>query len=485
VQIVVVGLNYRTAPVEVRERFALSETDLPQALAAFRASAGIREGVILSTCNRTELYAVVDRPTLCGYEIRAFMERWFGIPRREFNHYLYIYEDGRAVGHLFRVVCGLDAMVPGEPQVLGQVRDAFLLAQRTGTTGKVFNRLFKHAVTMGKRVHHETAIGQNAVSVSYAAVELGRRIFGRFDGKRVMLIGAGRMGELAARHLLANGARDIVVANRTPERAKELANRFGGMAVRLDEARDHLGSVDIVISGTNAPGYVLAAADVREAMAGRDERPLFLIDIAVPRDIDPACREVHGAFLYDIDDLEGVVENNLAKRRRVGEAVEKTIEAEREAFVRWAATLPVQPVIRALQEKAAAIHEATLESLMRKLPDLDDRQKEKIEKLTRSMLKQLIRGPILRLKELAEAGQGEDAADFAEMLLDLAGESKQGNPAEGKPEILHLHEAETCVSTDGGTAWCGTALAKKAKSGKTDSRPGDAEALPRLAGAAR
>lgn len=288
------------------------------------------------------------------------------------------------------------------------------------------------------------------------------------------------MGELAARHLLANGARDIVVANRTPERARELASRFGGTAVPLDEARTHLASVDIVISGTNAPGYVLAAADVREAVSGRKDRPLFLIDIAVPRDIDPGCREMPGVFLYDIDDLEGVVENNLAKRRQLGEAVEQAIEAEREAFARWAATLPVQPVIQALQDRAAAIHEATLQSLLRKLPDLDDRQKEKIEKLTRSMLRQLIRGPILRLKELAEAGQGEDAARFAEMLLDLGGES-----AEGKPEILHLHEAETCVSTDGGAGWCGTAPGQKAKPGNADSRPGEAEALPRLAGAAR
>ncbi|OUM99414.1 MAG: glutamyl-tRNA reductase [Paenibacillaceae bacterium ZCTH02-B3] len=485
-QIVVVGLNYRTAPVEVRERFALSETDLPQALAAFRASAGIREGVILSTCNRTELYAVVDRPTLCGYEIRAFMERWFGIPRREFNHYLYIYEDGQAVSHLFRVTCGLDAMVPGETQVLGQVRDAFLLAQRTGATGKVFNRLFKQAVTLGKRVHHETAIGENAVSVSYAAVELGRRIFGRFDGKRVMLIGAGRMGELAARHLFANGARDIVVANRTPERARELARLFGGQAVRLDEARTHLASVDIVISGTNAPGHVLTASEVREAMAGRKDKPLFLIDIAVPRDIDPACRAVPGVFLYDIDDLQGVVENNLEKRRQIGEAVEKAIEEEREAFARWAATLPIQPVIRALQEKAEAVREATLESLLRKLPDLDERQRKKIDKLTRSMVRQLIRAPILRLKELAKAGRGEEAARFAEMLLDLDLVSVS---AEGKPEVLTAPgalKAETGASKDGKTGWRGTAaFGRHEKPDRTDGGAGVAEALPRLAGAAR
>src|SRR5690606_30744004 len=248
---------------------------------------------------------------------------------------------------------------------------------------------------------------------------LGRRIFGRFDGKRVMLIGAGRMGELAARHLFANGARDIVVANRTPERARELARLFGGQAVRLDEARTHLASVDIVISGTNAPGHVLTASEVREAMAGRKDKPLFLIDIAVPRDIDPACRAVPGVFLYDIDDLQGVVENNLEKRRQIGEAVEKAIEEEREAFARWAATLPIQPVIRALQEKAEAVREATLESLLRKLPDLDERQRKKIDKLTRSMVRQLIRAPILRLKELAKAGRGEEAARFAEMLLDL------------------------------------------------------------------
>jgi len=486
VQIVVVGLNYRTAPVEVRERFALSETDLPQALEAFRAFAGIREGVILSTCNRTELYAVVNRPALCGYEIRAFMERWFGISRREFNHYLYIFEDGRAVSHLFRVACGLDAMVPGETQVLGQVRDAFLLAQRRGATGKVFNRLFKQAVMLGKRVHHQTSIGESAVSVSYAAVELGRRVFGRFDGKRAMLIGAGRMGELAARHLYANGARDIVVANRTPERARQLANLFGGRAVRLDEARTHLASVDIVISGTNAPGHVLAASDVREAMAGRRDRPLFLIDIAMPRDIDPACRDIPGVFLYDIDDLEGVVESNLAKRREIGEAVEKMIEAEREAFARWAATLPVQPLIRALREKADAIHETTLQSLLRKLPDLDERQREKIDKLTRSMVRQLIRDPILRLKEMAKAGRAEDAARLAAMLLDL---DLASIFAEGKPETPGAHrapEADTRASKDGRTGRRGTAaFGRHEEPGQADGGTGEAEALPRLAGAAR
>jgi glutamyl-tRNA reductase len=409
VHLIVVGLNYRTAPVEIRERFALAEGDTERALEMLKGTTSILEGVIVATCNRTEIYAVVDRLHLCGFYIRHFMEQWFGIPRQQFNHYLYMYEDDKAVEHLFRVTCGLDSMILGETQILGQVRNAFLQAQAQKATGTIFNRLFKQAITLAKRAHAETSIGENAVSVSYAAVELGRRIFGRFDDKTVMIFGAGKMSELTARHLHANGASRVMVAGRTLSRAAELAGKFSGTALTMDEAIRRLHEADILISSTGADRYVLEQPMLKAAMAQRKKKPLFLIDIAVPRDIDPACGDIPNVFLYDIDDLEGIVEDNLASRREAAVIIESMIAEEQDAYREWFATLGVSPLIRALQDKAATIHEATLESMLRKLPELDDRQRKVIRKLTKSMVNQLIHDPILRIKELAAEKKSEEA----------------------------------------------------------------------------
>ena len=417
--LIVVGLNYRTAPVEMRERFALAETELPQALEALKATTGILEGVIVATCNRTEIYAVVDRLTPCGHYIRSFMEQWFAIPRQQFNSHLYMYEDDRAVEHLFRVACGLDSMIIGETQILGQVRDAFLLAQEKGVTGTLFNRLFKQAVTLAKRAHSDTSIGENAVSVSYAAVELGKRIFGRFDDKTVMIVGAGKMSELTGQHLHANGAKKVLVVNRTPENAQELAKKFQGEALGFDTAMERLKEADIVISSTGAQRFVLNPEQVEAAMAGRKKRPLFLIDIAVPRDIEPSCGDIPNVFLYDIDDLEGIVETNLAKRRKEAEIIEEMIELEQEAYRQWYATLGVSPLIRALQEKASAVQENTMDSLLRKLPELDDRQVKVIRKLTKSIVNQVIHDPILRIKELSVDKRSNEAMKLFVQLFAL------------------------------------------------------------------
>ncbi len=417
--LIVVGLNYRTAPVEVRERFALSEREMPLALQALKQTTGILEGVIVATCNRTELYAVVDRRQLCGHYIRAFMEQWFKIPRKEFNSHLYMYEDDHAVEHLFRVACGLDSMVIGETQILGQVRDAFLFAQEQQATGTLFNRLFKQAVTVAKRAHSETSIGESAVSVSYAAVELGKRIFGRFDDKKVMIVGAGKMSELTAQHLHGNGAKEVFVVNRTLEKAEELAEKFNGSAMALNEAIDRLKDTDIVISSTGAEQFVLTRRHVETAMAGRKKKPLFLIDIAVPRDIEPECGDIPNVFLYDIDDLEGIVETNMAKRRKEAVIIEDMIAEEQEAYREWYATLGVSPLIRALQEKAGAVQENTMESLLRKLPELDERQIKVIRKLTKSIVNQVIHDPILRIKELAAEKRSDEALKLFVQLFAL------------------------------------------------------------------
>lgn len=427
--IVVVGLNYRTAPVEVRERFTFSEEDMPKALEQLNSTKSVLEGVIVATCNRTEIYVVVDRLHMCGYFIRSFMEQWFGINREEFTQHLYIYEDEQAISHLFKVTCGLDSMVIGETQILGQVRNAFLTSQRHRATGTWFNMLFKQAVTLGKRAHSETSIGESAVSVSYAAVELGKRIFGTFHDKKVLILGAGKMSELTVKHLYANGAAEVIVANRTLSRAEELASKFEGTSCTMNEAIHLISEVDIIISSTGSNEYVVNAERVKESMKKRPSRPLFMIDIAVPRDIDPAAGDLSNVFLYDIDDLEGIVETNMEMRRVEAAKIEVMIQEEMDAFHTWLKTLGVRPAIRALQEKSNAIHEETMESLFNKLPELDERQRKVIRRLTKSIVNQMMHDPINRIKEMTGGKQGGEALDYFSKIFALESlihENEQG-----------------------------------------------------------
>jgi glutamyl-tRNA reductase len=417
--IVVVGLNYRTAPVEIRERFAFAEQALPEAILELKETKSILECVIVGTCNRTEIYAVVDRENLCGHYISSFIERWFQIPKEQFSKHIYIYEHEKAVEHLFRVTSGLDSMVIGETQILGQVRDAFLLSQSLKGTGTYFNTLFKQSVTLAKKAHSETSIGENPVSVSYAAVELGKRIFGMYAGKTVMIIGAGEMSELTVKHLHANGASKVIVVNRTYERALELAEKFDGMACSLDQMMERMEEVDIVISSTGAPGYVLTREQLQPILQKRKSRPLFMMDIAVPRDLDPDIGELPNVFLYDIDDLEAIVATSLQERRKEAVKIEQMIDSEMQIFDQWTKTLGVRPVIQALQSKANVVHEETMDSLLKKLPGLDEREIKMIRKLTKSMVNQMLRDPILRVKEMAGERHGEEALDYFTKLFAL------------------------------------------------------------------
>lgn len=430
--IVVVGLNYRTAPVEVREKFTFADKDLPEALRQLKLTKSVLEGVIVATCNRTEIYVVVDRLHMCGYFIRSFMEQWFGISREEFTNHLYIYEDEQAISHLFRVTCSLDSMVLGETQILGQVRNAFLQSQQNNATGVWFNMLFKQAVTLGKRVHSETNIGESAVSISYAAVELGKRIFGLFTDKKVLILGAGKMSELTVKHLYANGADEVIVANRTLARAQELALKFNGTPCTLETAISRLDEVDILISSTGAKDYVLTSSQVKESMKNRQSRPLFMIDIAVPRDIDPVIGDIHNVFLYDIDDLEGIVESNLEMRRAEAVKIEIMIKEEITVFHQWLKTLGVRPAIRALQEKSNTIHEETMESLFNKLPELDDHQRKVIRRLTKSIVNQMMHDPINRIKEMT-GEQGNEALDFFTQIFAL--EDQMDEQDDGKDRV--------------------------------------------------
>lgn len=458
--ILAVGLNYRTAPVEVREKFAIAEQALPEAIRQHKATKSVMECVVVATCNRTEIYVVVDRLHMCGHFIRCSMEKYFQIPREEFTNYLYIYEDDQAIDHLFRVASGLDSMILGETQILGQVKDAFLLAQQLHATGTWFNMLFKQVITMAKRAHAETSIGEAAVSVSYAAVELGKRIFGQFHRKKVLILGAGKMSELTVKHLYASGADEVVVANRTIARAEELASKFNGTACTIGDGIARLHEMDIVISSTGASGYVLTAGQLATHMKHRKNRPLFMIDIAVPRDLDPAMAEMSNVFLYDIDDLEGIVESNMEQRRKEATKIEQMIHAEIAAFHSWVKTLGVTPLIYALQQKSAQIHQETMESMFKKLPDLDEHEKKVIRKLTKSIVNQMLHDPILRIKDMAGEKNGTEAMEmfthiFAlEERLKHAEEAlKQQEQREQEQEQRAQSQSQSSTGPSSGVAW--------------------------------
>lgn len=435
--ILVTGLNHRTAPVEMRERFSIAEESLPEALLQLKNTKTVKECVIVSTCNRLELYTVVDRQHLCGPYIKGFLENWFGSEREDFVPYLYMYENDDAVRHLFKVASGLDSMIIGETQILGQVRNAFLTAQKYRTTDTVFNTLFKQAVTMAKKAHVETTINENAVSISYAAVELSKQHLGQIDEKTVLIIGAGKTGELTVKHLLSSGAKRLIVANRTVSRAKELSTNYDGEYCTMDELESKLTEADIVISSTGAPGIMLTKSQVETAMQQRrgTGRPLLMIDIAVPRDLDPQINQLPGVTLYDIDDLEGIIESNFDQRREAALEIEAMIETELDAFHTWQKTAAAGPVIRALQEKSNRIHEEVMTSLFNKLPDLGDREEKLIRKLSKSIVNQLLQDPIESLKEMSTGSEREEALRMFSQLFNLE-QQLQSSASSNKVEML-------------------------------------------------
>lgn len=406
-EILVVGLNHKTAPVEVREKLSFLPQRLPEAMQRLKACRGIREGLILSTCNRTEVYTVAGDADEGVAEVILFLSRHHQVDPGVFTDHLYFYQGMEAVRHLFRVACGLDSMVLGETQILGQVKEAYLAAKGNGVTGKVCHNLFEQALNVGKRAHTETAISQNAVSVSYAAVELARKVFRSLEGRKVLLIGAGKMSELTARHLQSCGIKEVIVANRTLQAAEELAARFHGKAVELKEVQRWLEAVDLVISSTGAPHLIVRRDTMVQVMRARRGRPLFLIDIAVPRDIDPGAGELDGVFLYDIDDLEQVVEANLRERRREAWKVERIIEEEVARFAHWWNTQEVVPIIRSLREKMEGIRRREVERALAKLPHLNERERNIIEGMTSLIVNKILNDPTVKIKEYANGANRE------------------------------------------------------------------------------
>ncbi|GAB6416167.1 glutamyl-tRNA reductase [Bacillus luti] len=430
--ILVVSVNYRTAPVEFREKLTFQAAELERAMTTLQNQKSVLENVIVSTCNRTEVYAVVDQLHTGRYYIKKFLADWFQLEIEEVAPYLTIFEQDGAVDHLFRVTCGLDSMVVGETQILGQIKDSFLEAQQVKATGTIFNELFKQVITLAKRAHSETTIGESAMSVSYAAVELGKKIFGELTDCHVLILGAGKMGELALQNLYGSGARKVTVMNRTLSKAEVMAEKYMGHAKSLSELQCALLEADILISSTGASEYVITKEMMTKVEKMRSGRPLFMVDIAVPRDIDPAIDELEGSFLYDIDDLQGVVEANRAERLKEAEKIQFMIEEEMVLFKTWLSTLGVVPLISALRDKALAIQSDTMESLERKIPNLSDREKKVISKHTKSIINQLLKDPILVAKEIAaEDGATEKLALFAK-IFDLEMEEVERNAEEVK-----------------------------------------------------
>lgn len=417
--ILTVGLDYKQTPIQIREKFAIDKDMLPEALKTLRNSKSILECILLTTCNRTEVFAVVDQLHTGRYYMKTFLADWFDVPREQFESYIQIRENDQALEHIFHLPCGLESMILGETQILGQVKEAFLIAQETGTTGTIFNTLFKQAITVAKRAQAETEIGQHAVSVSYATIELAKKIFGHLKNKSVLILGAGKMSELTIKHLFANGVSDVYVLNRTFERAVELAQKFNGRALSWDQLVSCLSVVDIVISSTGANEYVIRKEMVEQTMKKRHDHPLFLIDIAVPRDLEPEIHQVENAFLYDIDDLNGIVQANLAEREKEALKIKEMVTLEIEEFKKWLHTLGVVPIISALRNKAFSIQEETLQSILNKCPDLSEREIKVIRKHTKSIVNQLLKDPILRVKELAAERNAEESLELFKEIFAL------------------------------------------------------------------
>jgi len=414
--IVVVGLNHETASVAVREALAFPKDVLGVALERVRLEAGLDEAMILSTCNRVEVYGRSAKNA--ARAVADFLARYHGRAPEEIEKHLYLLEGEQAVRHAFRVAASLDSMVLGEAQILGQVKEAYETAERASSLGAVLNGLRTRSIAAAKRARSETAIGRNAVSLSHVAVELATKIFGALHGRSVLLVGAGKMSELAARQMVRRGARATVLGGRRFEKAEELAMSLGGRAVPFEALRTELGRADIVISGTGAPGVVVLREDVEAAEAARHGRPLFLIDIAVPRDIAEDAGKVAGVFLYDIDDLQKVATANLRERKKESAAAESIVEQEVGEFLEWRRSLEVVPLLVELRKRADEIRRAEIEKARRRLGPLTPEQERALDAATLAIVNKLLHTPTVRLKELAGHGQA-DHVGIVRRLFDL------------------------------------------------------------------
>ena len=398
-EIVIVGVNHRKAPVEVREQVNFNDGLLDDALRQLIATEPIEEGVILATCNRVEVVAATTDGDVAVEVLTSFLANREDVESARLADHLSVYRGREAVRHLFRVAASLDSMVVGEPQILGQLKEFYGRSAAVGSAGTVLHRCFHKSFSVAKRVRTETGVATKAVSVSSAAVELAAKIFERLEDKTAMLIGAGTMSELAARHLLAHGVANMIVTNRTFDRAVELAREFRGTPVPFSDFHRYLPMADVVIGSTGADRYVLTPSLVEEALRERKYRPIFLIDMSVPRTFDPAINELENVYLYDIDDLGGVAEVNRDERSREAEKAEAIVEDEVEIFGKWLAGLDAVPTIVALREKIDAMRKAELQKTLATLRELSPRERESLEAMTTAIVNKILHGPITHLKQ--------------------------------------------------------------------------------------
>ncbi len=418
--IILVGLSHNTAPVEIRECLSFSGEHLPAGILKLRDYEEILECVILSTCNRVEVYATVEKPELGVARVKDFLHACQpDIPLERMTQHLYIHKNEGVIKHLFRVAASLDSMVIGETQILGQVKDAFDCALLNKTTGVVLNKLFKKSIFTAKRVRTETRIGESAVSISFAAVELARKIFSNLRNKTGMLIGAGEMGELAAQNLVNSGIKEIVVSNRNYDRALDLARLYNGRAARFEDFLQEMVNVDVVICSTGAPNYVIRFEEVQDIIHRRKNRPLFFIDISVPRNIDPEINKIGNVFLYDIDDLQAVVETNLKTRKEEAEKGEQIVAEEVGKFTQWFKSLEVVPTIIALKDRMEEIRRKELERTMGRLRSLSPEEVQIIDGLTNTIINKILHNPLVALKLEAHSTNGLLYAEAVRKLFDL------------------------------------------------------------------
>jgi glutamyl-tRNA reductase len=418
-----VGLNHRGAPLDIRERVAYQASEVLPALEALRAASGAGETVLLSTCNRTELY-FLDR------EGDAAPAAWAALSARlgaDASGYGYVRRDREAVGHLFRVTSGLDSMVLGEAQIHGQVRDAW--EQCRALSGPALNRLFQTALYTAGRVRSETALSRGAASVSSASVQLAKQIFGSLAGKRAMVLGAGEMAELALENLAEQGVRTSIVANRTFERATELAARYGAVAVRYDECWSSLAEVDVLVCSTAAPHAIVDVEHVRPALASRGDGPLCILDIAMPRDVDPAVGELANVFLYNLDDLQAVVSSNIERRRRELPTAEQLIDAEAAKYWDWLAGLAAVPALTEMRRRMEALRAQELADALRRMRDLSPQDRAAVEEFSKALMNKFLHEPTVRLRAAAANGRGLGVVDTARYLFGLEGSRDDADPS--------------------------------------------------------
>lgn len=424
-----IGVNHKTAPVEVRERLAIPESRLPEALKRLTRHPGVNEGLILSTCNRVELLA---RTQNGGADLRGFLGEYFQMDRADFEPHLYELREKDAVRHVFRVTSSLDSMVIGEAQILGQVKEAYATARAIGAVQSQLDQLLTRAFAVAKRVRSETAVGSSAVSVASVAVELAKKIFGSLQGKHVYLVGAGKMSELAARHLLAHGASSIFVANRTYDRAIRMAQLFNGEAIEYTRLYDTCDRADIVITSTGAPHAIFRREHGELFMSRRKNRPMFFIDIAVPRNVDADMNKVDGIFVYDIDDLQQAIASHVADRRKEAERADEIINTEVEKFQARLQTLDVVPTIVSLHDHLETIRQAEIDRVRGRLGQLSPEQELAIETLTHGIVNKIMHTPISTLKTAAREAEATTVVDLVKRLFNLQEKKAAGNDSGGR-----------------------------------------------------